>query len=42
MKTAIRLLAIVGFALVTACSKTPIKPPDIDYYTCTMHPSVHA
>src|SRR5205809_4573132 len=27
-----------------ACSKSskPVKPPDIDYYTCTMHPSVHA
>src|SRR5712691_2117116 len=44
MKTAIHLLAIVAFALVTACSKTATltKPPDVDYYTCTMHPSVHA
>src|SRR5216110_1253331 len=44
MKTAIHLLAVVAFALVTACSKTstPTKPPDVDYYTCTMHPSVHA
>src|ERR1700731_535868 len=44
MKTAIHLLAIVAFALVTACSKTaaPTKPSDVDYYTCTMHPSVHA
>src|SRR3989440_5487584 len=44
MKTTIHLLAIVAFALVTACSRTPTqtKPPDVDYYTCTMHPSVHA
>src|SRR5437763_16569996 len=44
MKTAIHLLALVAFAFVTACSKTstPPKPPDVDYYTCTMHPSVHA
>ncbi|MEN3369645.1 MAG: rane fusion protein copper/silver efflux system [Verrucomicrobiota bacterium] len=44
MKTAIHLLAVIAFALVTACSKTsaPIKPADVDYYTCTMHPSVHA
>jgi Cu(I)/Ag(I) efflux system membrane fusion protein len=44
MKTAIHLLAIVAFAFVAACSKTstPAKPPDVDYYTCTMHPSVHA
>ena len=44
MKTTIHLLAVVAFALVAACSKTsaPSKPPDVDYYTCTMHPSVHA
>src|SRR5256885_4228543 len=42
MKIAIRLFAIVAFAFVSACSKTPIKPSDVDYYTCTMHPSVHA
>src|SRR5436305_12691465 len=44
MKTAIHLLALIAFAVGTACSKTstPTKPPDIDYYTCTMHPSVHA
>src|SRR5256714_1461832 len=44
MKRTIHLLALVAFALVTACSRTPTqtKPPDVDYYTCTMHPSVHA
>ena len=44
MKTTIHLLAVVAFALVAACSRTsaPSKPPDVDYYTCTMHPSVHA
>ena len=44
MKTTIHLFAVIAFALVVACSKTPApsKPADIDYYTCTMHPSVHA
>ena len=44
MKTTVHLLALVAFALVAACSRTsaPSKPPDVDYYTCTMHPSVHA
>jgi membrane fusion protein, copper/silver efflux system len=44
MKTTIQLFAIVAFALAAACSKTnpPPKPADVDYYTCTMHPSVHA
>jgi len=44
MKTTIHLIAVVAFALVAACSHTsaPSKPPDVDYYTCTMHPSVHA
>src|ERR1700735_4832621 len=30
--------------MLTACSRSP-KPPataDVDYWTCTMHPSVHA
>src|SRR5438067_12236727 len=35
-----------AFALLLispACSKPKFtKPPGIDYYTCTMHPSVHA
>ena len=44
MKTTIHLFAVIAFALVAACSKTPApsKPADVDYYTCTMHPSVHA
>src|SRR5947207_10572072 len=44
MKTTIRLITLIAVAFVAACSKTsaPSKPPDVDYYTCTMHPSVHA
>src|SRR5256885_3147069 len=44
MKTTIQLIAVIAVAFVAACSKTstPPKPPDVDYYTCTMHPSVHA
>ncbi len=42
MNKAIYLLALLAVAL-SACKKTPIaKPPDVDYYTCTMHPSVHS
>lgn len=35
---------VLALLLVSpACSKSKfIKPPDVDYYTCTMHPSVHA
>src|SRR5436190_19812377 len=44
MKTTIHLITLIAVAFVAACSKTsaPSKPPDVDYYTCTMHPSVHA
>jgi Cu(I)/Ag(I) efflux system membrane fusion protein len=44
MKTTIQLLAVLTLALVAACSKPspPLKPVDVDYYTCTMHPFVHA
>src|SRR5438477_12923665 len=44
MKTATHLFVIVAFALLTACSRTSTftKPPDVDSYTYTMHPSVHA
>jgi len=37
------LVALVGFGLV-ACKPrvAESKPADVDYYTCTMHPSVHS
>src|SRR6266404_5240363 len=42
----ITLIFFVLAALLTtpACSRSnkSTKPPDVDYYTCTMHPSVHA
>src|SRR5205809_458451 len=38
------LLAILAFTalFLTSCKREPAdaKPPDVDYYTCTMHPSV--
>lgn len=35
--------ALVLVLLSPACSKPKFtKPADVDYYTCTMHPSVHA
>jgi len=39
----IALVALVGFGLV-ACKPrvAESKPADVDYYTCTMHPSVHS
>src|SRR6185369_15525437 len=42
--TPIHLLCLLFAALVftaTACRKpAAVKPPDVDYYTCSMHPSV--
>jgi membrane fusion protein, copper/silver efflux system len=40
---AVRWFALAVLLVSPACSKPKFtKPPDIDYYTCTMHPSVHA
>ena len=42
MKSTIHLIATIMLALLTACAKAPpTKPAGVDYYTCTMHPSVH-
>ena len=40
----LKLLVLAGLIVSPACSKSnqPAKLPDVDYYTCTMHPSVHA
>jgi membrane fusion protein, copper/silver efflux system len=40
----IKLFMLVALLISPACTKptTSTKPPDVDYYTCTMHPSVHA
>jgi Cu(I)/Ag(I) efflux system membrane fusion protein len=43
MKTTLHIIMAVALIFSTACSKAPPpKPADVDYYTCTMHPSVHA
>jgi Cu(I)/Ag(I) efflux system membrane fusion protein len=44
MKSKVFNLFVLAVLLVNpACSKPKFsKPPDVDYYTCTMHPSVHA
>ncbi len=44
MKSKLLKLFVLAVLLVSpACSKSTFtKPPDVDYYTCTMHPSVHA
>ncbi|MFZ3374664.1 MAG: efflux RND transporter periplasmic adaptor subunit [Chthoniobacterales bacterium] len=45
MKSITLKLSVLAVLIVSpACSKSnqPTKPPDVDYYTCTMHPSVHA
>jgi len=41
---ALKLFVLAVLLISPACSKSSksIKPPDVDYYTCTMHPSVHA
>src|SRR5437773_6935560 len=40
----LKLLVLAMLLVIPACSKSSksIKPPDVDYYTCIMHPSVHA
>jgi Cu(I)/Ag(I) efflux system membrane fusion protein len=40
----LKLFVLAVLLINPACSKSSksIKPPDVDYYTCTMHPSVHA
>jgi len=40
----LKLLVLAVLFVSPACSKSTksTKPPDVDYYTCTMHPSVHA
>jgi len=36
------LLGSVLFLVSCSKDKSSIKPPDVDYYTCTMHPSVRS
>jgi Cu(I)/Ag(I) efflux system membrane fusion protein len=40
----LKLFVLAVLIIGPACSRSnqPTKPPDVDYYTCTMHPSVHA
>src|SRR5438477_10441258 len=40
----LKLFVLAVLIISPACSKSgnSVKPPDVDYYTCTMHPSVHA
>ena len=40
----LKFFVLAALLISPACSKSskPTKPPDVDYYTCTMHPSVHA
>jgi Cu(I)/Ag(I) efflux system membrane fusion protein len=40
----VKLFVLAVLFISSACSKPKQsrKPPDVDYYTCTMHPSVHA
>jgi membrane fusion protein, copper/silver efflux system len=41
---ALKIFVFAALLITPACSKSSksSKPPDVDYYTCTMHPSVHA
>ena len=40
----LKIFVLAALLISPACSKSnrSTKPPDVDYYTCTMHPSVHA
>ncbi|MFN2542935.1 MAG: efflux RND transporter periplasmic adaptor subunit [Chthoniobacterales bacterium] len=42
--TTVLLLLVTLVFSATSCSKkgSAVKPSNVDYYTCTMHPSVHA
>src|SRR3954465_8076613 len=43
MKTTINIITVLALAWFAACSQGPRpSPAEVDYYTCTMHPSVHA
>src|SRR5258708_34850603 len=41
---ALKMFVLAALLISPACSKSTksTKPADVDYYTCTMHPSVHA
>src|ERR1019366_1840705 len=43
---ALVLSCVAGFAALSSCSRqspaTSASASDVDYYTCTMHPSVHS
>jgi RND family efflux transporter MFP subunit len=41
-KKIIPLMALLTFLGMASCSKGPTKDSNIDYWTCTMHPSVHS
>lgn len=47
LRFALILSSLAGFAILVGCSKPGATNPtaqasDVDYYTCTMHPSVHS
>src|SRR6476660_6502474 len=44
MRTAINVLLVALLLSSASCTKPTKsnKPPNVDHYTCTMHPSVHA
>src|SRR3954465_13927508 len=43
MKTTINIITVLALAWFAACSQGPRpSPAEVDYFTCTMHPSVHA
>ena len=39
---AIALLAVLGVASCSRTTTVGTRDPNVDYYTCTMHPSVHS
>jgi Cu(I)/Ag(I) efflux system membrane fusion protein len=42
MKTLSAILTILAAVVLASCAKPPAaQASDVDYYTCTMHPSVH-
>ena len=39
---AVRLAVLLAFIVPAQVQAKTVKPPDVDYYTCTMHPSVRS
>ena len=42
LKVILALVVIIGISSCTKPGGTTVAQSNVDYYTCTMHPSVHS